>query len=185
MVSDNAPPMDQLQVAFPFSLGSRLGRNYQFTQFAATFEDTGTRKYFEGRRLEYTFSPRLTADFQEAFISSSSRSLEVTLTPDVYTGQSANLNFAGLKIRGLDQDFNSFATLGMTYNATPDTRFYGQFGIDDIGPSVLPNAAQNCVPGRHVAPTPARNEFDCRIHVCRPDHVQFTYPGNAVAGRTI
>ena len=31
MVSDNAPPLDQLQVAFPFSLGARLGRAYNFS----------------------------------------------------------------------------------------------------------------------------------------------------------
>jgi len=130
MISDNAPAMDQLQVAFPFSLGSRLGRNFRFTQFAATFKGTGSRKYFEGRRIEYTFSPHLTADFQDAFISSSSRSLETTFVPDFYTGQSAKIG--GLKIRGLDQDYNSFLNFGLAYAANPDTRFYGQLGIDDV-----------------------------------------------------
>ncbi len=132
MVSDNAPAFDQLQVAFPFSLGSHLGRDYHFTQFAATFQDQGTRKYFEGRRLEYAFNPRLTADFQEAFISSSSRSLEVSLLPDFYSSQSANLHISGLRISGLDQTFNSFLNLGFTYAASPDLRVYGQLGIDDI-----------------------------------------------------
>ncbi len=132
MVSDNAPALDQVQVAFPFSLGSRLGRNYRFTQFVSTFKEDGTRKYFEGRRIEYTFNSRLTADFQEAFKSSSSRSLEVTALPDFYTGQSADLKIGGLKIRGLDQSYNSFLNLGLSYAATPDTRVYGQLGIDDI-----------------------------------------------------
>ena len=128
LVSDNPPAMDQLQVAFPFSLGSHLGRNYHFTQFAATFEENGTRKYFEGRRYEYVFNSRLTADFQEAFKSSSSRSLELTPYPDFYDAQSSRI----LKLRGLDTNVNSFLNFGLSYAATPDTRFYGQFGVDDI-----------------------------------------------------
>ena len=132
MVSDNAPALDQLQVAFPFSLGSRFGREYRFTQFAATFEENGTRKYLEGRRIEYAFSPRLTADFQEAFKSSSAKSLEVTLLPDFYNGQNTNLHIKGLRITGLDQSYNSFLNLGLSYAAMPDIRFYGQLGIDDI-----------------------------------------------------
>ena len=50
--------------------------------------------------------------------------------PDFYSGQSAQIG--GLKIRGLDQDYNSFLNLGLSYAANPDTRVYGQFGVDDI-----------------------------------------------------
>ncbi len=132
MVSDNAPPLDQLQVAFPFSLGARLGRAYNFTQLLATFEESGTRKYFAARRLEYKFNPRLSVEFQQGYKSSSSQSLYVSLLPDFYNGQSTNLRVGGLKIRGLDQNYNGFLNFGASYALSPDTRFYGQFGIDDL-----------------------------------------------------
>ena len=128
MISDNAPPMDQIQLTFPFSLGPRLGRDYQFTQFVATFKDMGTRRYMEGRRVELAFTPRLTADFQEAFISTSSKSLKVTPIPDFYDAQSSKF----LKLRGLDKDFNAFINLGLSYEASQTARLYGQLGIDDI-----------------------------------------------------
>ena len=128
MVSDNAPPLDQIQIAFPFSLGARLGRDYRYTQFVSTFQQNGTRRYFEGRRVELAFTPRLTADFQEAFISSSSKSLRATLFPDFYDAESSKL----LKLRGLDQAFNAFLNLGLSYEATSEARVYGQFGVDDI-----------------------------------------------------
>ena len=129
MISDNAPPMDQIQVAFPFSLGPRLGRDYQFTQFVSTFKTAGgTRDYFEGRRVELAFTPRLTFDFQEAFISSSSKSLRATPIPGFYDAQSSKL----LKLRGIDADYNSFFNLGLAYEASPQARLYGQFGVDDI-----------------------------------------------------
>ncbi len=145
MVSDNSPAFDQIQAAFPFSLGSRFGRDYRFTQFVSTFEENGTRKYFEGRRIEYAFSPRLTADFQEAFKSSSGRSLEVTLLPDFYSAQSANLHIKGLRITGLDQTYNSFLNFGLSYAQTPEMRVYGQLGIDDIQ-----------TPGHHTYRTPRK-----------------------------
>jgi hypothetical protein len=132
MVSDNAPALDQLQIAFPFSLGARLGHDYHFTQFVSTFQQDGLRKYFAGRRIEYAFSPRLTADFQEAYISTSSKSLYVSLLPDFYSGQSANLKVSGLRITGLDSSFNSFLNLGLSYEATQSLRVYGQLGIDDL-----------------------------------------------------
>ena len=132
MVSDNAPPLDQLQVAFPFSLGARFGRAYNFTQLLATFEEGGTRKYFAARRIEYAFNSKLSVDFQEGYKSSSSRSLYVSLLPDFYNGQSTNLRIGGLKIRGLDKDYNGFLNFGAAYAASPDTRVYGQFGIDDL-----------------------------------------------------
>ena len=132
MVSDNAPPLDQLQIAFPFSLGARFGRAYNFTQLAATFEEGGTRKYFAARRIEYKFNSRLSAEFEEGYKSSSSQSLYVSLLPDFYNGQSTNLRVGGLKIRGLDQNYNGFLNFGAAYAVNPDTRFYGQFGIDDL-----------------------------------------------------
>jgi hypothetical protein len=145
MISDNAPAFDQLQVAFPFSLGARLGRGYDFTQFAATFKEGGTRKYLEARRIGFAFSPHLSADFQEAFKSSSSRALEVTLLPDFYTAQSANLKVGNLRITGLDQTYNAFLNFGLSYAADPNTRVYGQLGIDDIQ-----------TPGRRTYRTPRK-----------------------------
>ncbi len=132
MVSDNAPALDQLQIAFPFSLGARFGHDYHFSQFISTFKQNGQRKYFAGRRIEYAFSPRLTADFQEAYISTSSKSLYVSLLPDFYSGQSANLKIGGLRLQGLDQNYNSFLNFGLSYEATPSLRVYGQLGIDDL-----------------------------------------------------
>lgn len=145
MISDNAPAFDQLQLAFPFSLGARAGRNYSFTQFAATFKEGDTRKYLAGRRIEYAFSPHLNADFQEAFKSSTSRSLEVSFLPDFYTGQSANLKISGLRVTGLDATYNAFLNFGLSYAADPNTRVYGQLGIDDIQ-----------TPGRHTSRTPRK-----------------------------
>ena len=132
MVSDNAPALDQIQVAFPFSLGARFGREYHFTQFLSTFRENSVQRYFAGRRIEYAFTPRFTVDFQEAYISTSSRSLYVSLLPDFYSGQSANLKIGGLRILGLDQNFNSFLNFGVSYEAAPSLRVYGQLGVDDI-----------------------------------------------------
>lgn len=132
MVSDNAPALDQIQVAFPFSLGARFGREYHFTQFLSTFRENSVQRYFAGRRIEYAFTPRFTVDFQEAYISTSSQSLYVSLLPDFYSGQSANLKIGGLRILGLDQNFNSFLNFGVSYEAAPSLRVYGQLGVDDI-----------------------------------------------------
>ena len=132
MVSDNAPALDQVQVSFPFSLGARFGHDYHFTQFLSTFKQDSVQKYFAGRRIEYAFSPRLTADFQEAYLSTASNSLYVSLLPDFYSGQSANLKIGSLRITGLDQRYNSFLNFGLSYEATPTVRVYGQLGIDDL-----------------------------------------------------
>ncbi len=132
MVSDNAPALDQLQIAFPFSLGARLGHDYHFSQFLSTFKQDGVQKYFGARRIEFAFSPRLTADFQESYLSTASQSLYVSLLPDFYSGQSANLKVSGLRISGLDASFNSFLNLGLSYEATQSVRVYGQLGIDDL-----------------------------------------------------
>ncbi len=145
MISDNAPALDQIQVAFPFSLGPRLGREYHFTQFLATFRDHSQRKYLAARRIEYAFSPRFTADFQEAYLSTSSRALYVSLLPDFYSGQSANLKIGGLRLQGLDEAYNSFLNFGASYEASPSLRVYGQLGIDDIQ-----------TPGRRTYRTPRK-----------------------------
>ena len=128
LVSDNPPAMDQLQVAFPFSLGPRLGREYHYTQFVSTFSDGGTRRYFEGRRIEYQFSPHLTADFQDSFLSTSQESLKLAPFPFFYIAQGSKV----IGLRNLDAKFNAFMNFTVAYAANPDTRFYGQFGIDDI-----------------------------------------------------
>ena len=132
MVSDNAPALDQIQVAFPFSLGARFGREYHFTQFLSTFRENSVQRYFAGRRIEYAFTPRFTVDFQEAYLSTASKSLYVSLLPDFYSGQSANLKIGSLRLLGLDQNFNSFLNFGVSYEATPSLRVYGQLGVDDI-----------------------------------------------------
>lgn len=132
MISDNAPAFDQIQVAFPFSLGPRFGREYHFTQFLSTFRENSVRKYLAGRRIEYAFTPRFTVDFQEAYISTASKSLYVSVLPDFYSGQSANLKIGSLRLQGLDQNYNSFLNFGASYEATQSLRVYGQLGIDDI-----------------------------------------------------
>ncbi len=145
MVSDNAPALDQIQIAFPFSLGTRFGHDYHFTQFLSTFRQNSVQKYFAGRRIEYAFNPKFSVDFQEAYISSASQSLYVSLLPDFYTGQSANLKIGGLRLQGLDQTYNSFLNLGASYEASESLRVYGQLGIDDIQ-----------TPGHHTYRTPRK-----------------------------
>lgn len=145
LVSDNAPGLDQIQIAFPFSLGARLGHDYHFTQFLSTFKENGTQKYFAGRRIEYAFNSRFSIDFQEAYKSSSSKSIYVSLLPDFYTGQSANLRVGGLRLNGLDQTYNGFLNIGAAYAANPSLRLYGQIGIDDLQ-----------TPGRRTYRTPRK-----------------------------
>ena len=145
MISDNAPALDQIRIAFPFSLGTRFGHDYRFTQFLSTFRQSSVQHYLAGRRIEYSFNPKFTVDFQEAYISTSSQSLYVSLLPDFYSGQSANLKIGGLRIQGLDQTYNSFLNLGASYEASPSLRVYGQLGIDDIQ-----------TPGRHTYRTPRK-----------------------------
>ena len=130
MLSDNAPAFDQVRLAFPFSLGEHFGRNYRFSQMATTFQENNQRKYFEARRLEYAFSPSFNIDFEEAFKSTSSRSLILTPLPDFYSAQS--FKAGGLHVSGLDESFNAFFNLGASFAADPNTRLYGQLGVDDI-----------------------------------------------------
>ena len=88
LLSDNAPAMDQIQVAFPFSLGAHLGREYRFTQLVATFQEVASANIFP-RRLELAVTPRLTADFR-TFKASRSRALGLALLPDYLYAKNGN-----------------------------------------------------------------------------------------------
>ena len=147
LLSDNAPPLDQIQVAFPFSLGPHLGRGYHFTQLLGEFAEGGTVKYFAARRIELAVSPRLTADFQEAYKASTTRALVVSLAPDFYTGK--NLNLApvihGVAVRNLEDYYNAVLDFGLTYEAGDALRVYGQFALDDLR-----------TPGKHSGVTPRK-----------------------------
>ncbi len=134
LLSDNAPPLDQIQVSFPFSLGPRLGRNYHFSQLLGRFTEGGGVKYFAARRVELAVSPRLTADFQEAYKASIRRALVVSLLPDFYSGKNANLGpvLPGVAIRNLEDYYNAVLNFGLTYDAGEALRVYGQFAVDDL-----------------------------------------------------
>ena len=134
LLSDNAPALDQIQVAFPFSLGPHLGREYRFTQLLSTFEEGGERKYFVAQRYEVAVSPRFSADFQQAFKASRSRALALALIPDYYNAKNANLSaiIPRLRIGGLEDYYNSVLNAGLTYQADPRLRVYGQFALDDL-----------------------------------------------------
>ncbi|MDR3707217.1 MAG: hypothetical protein P4L33_02875 [Capsulimonadaceae bacterium] len=124
LISDNVPAYDEIKVAFPFSLGAMLGKNWRYTQFASTFNDYEGKRYFEGRRIEYEFSQLWNVDYEEAFKSSYSGSLAATPMPF--------LVFKGTNLDYLDSQFNYNAALGLNYSAGPDTRLYTQYFIDDF-----------------------------------------------------
>ena len=147
LLSDNAPPLDQLQVRFPFSLGPHLGRGYQFTQLLGQFSEGGSVRYFAARRIELAVSPRLTADLQEAYKASTSRALAVSLLPDFYSGKNANLSpvFPGVAVRNLEDYYNAVLGFGLAYDAGDALRVYGQFALDDLRS-----------PGSHSGTTPRK-----------------------------
>ena len=147
LLSDNAPPMDQVQIAFPFSLGPRLGRNYHFSQLLAQFSEGGQVRYFAARRIELAISPRLTADLQEGYKASTSRALVVSLLPDFYSGKNANLSpiLPGVAIRNLENYYNAVLNFGLAYDAGAKLRVYGQFAVDDLR-----------TPGKHSGLTPRK-----------------------------
>lgn len=147
LLSDNAPPLDQIQIRFPFSLGPRLGRRYQFSQILGQFSEGGSVRYFAARRIELAVSPRLTADLQEAYKASTSRALVVSLLPDFYSGKNANLSpvLRGVVIRNLEDYYNAVLGFGLTYDAGGAGRVYGQFALDDLR-----------TPGRHSGETPRK-----------------------------
>ncbi|MBV9849683.1 MAG: hypothetical protein JO250_08340 [Armatimonadetes bacterium] len=129
LLSDNAPPFDQALVAFPFSLGAHLGRDYRYSQMLSAYKLNGRTIYFSARRVEYAFSRQLNADFQENFASDTARSLLLTPLPDFYNAE--NFNVLGLRSSGFNQKFNANFNLGLSYDGGP-LRLYGQFFLDDI-----------------------------------------------------
>jgi hypothetical protein len=130
MLSDNAPPVPQAEITFPFSLGSVLGRNYHYSQLATAYGFQGRTVYMSARRLEYDFNSRLNADFQEDFLSDSARSLQLIPLPDFYSSE--NYNILGLRNSGFDHKFNANFNFGVAYSAGPALRVYGQFLVDDL-----------------------------------------------------
>ena len=132
LLSDNAPPFDQIRLRFPFSLGARLGREYLYTQTVGVFQEYGQSKYVEERRIEHHFSRQWTADFQEAFKTTSSGALLVTPLPLNSQGVSFDKLIPGAKFRNIDHEFNYSLNLGAAYTPSADDRLYGQFYIDDM-----------------------------------------------------
>lgn len=131
-LSDNAPPLDEMRVSFPFSLGAHAGRDYRYTQILSTFSELGVRKYLEARRVEYAFNPALNVDVQESFKSSASGSLLVSAVPfDIESANFAKvLHFAD--IHNVNSQFNYNLDFGASYAPTPSFRTYGRFFIDDM-----------------------------------------------------
>lgn len=125
LISDNVPPFDEVRVSFPFSLGVRFGENYRYTQFISSFQDYAGPRYFEGRRIEYAFSSRWNAQYEEAFKSNFEGTLYSTpLIPFQLYKNFTNINFSEPLVK-YDYDF------GLTYSASANTRFYGQYVIND------------------------------------------------------
>lgn len=133
MLGDNAPALNQIQVAFPFSLGARFGQNYRFTQMVSTFKANDAHEYLAARRIEYTFSSQWSADFQEAFLADRSWALQFVPFPDYYTAKNANIPILGLREKYLDAEYKAAYNLTASYR-TPDDglRFYGQFLLHDL-----------------------------------------------------
>ncbi|BDI32777.1 hypothetical protein CCAX7_48280 [Capsulimonas corticalis] len=132
LMSDNAPPYDQIRLRFPFSLGSRLGRNYLYTQTAGFFKEYGATKYLETRRIEYRFSRQWNADVQEAFKTTSAGALWATPLPLNSQALSLDKLIPGARLKNIDREFNYTVNLGAAYTPSPDDRIYGQFFIDDL-----------------------------------------------------
>jgi hypothetical protein len=124
LLSDNAPPMDQMRIEFPFSLGPRLGRNWQYTQVASTFKEYGTQKYFQARRIELNLNSHWNADFEEAVKSSRAAYLLAAPMPFYL--------FKGITLSSLDVHSNYNFNLGLNYSSGPDLRVYSQLMVDDI-----------------------------------------------------
>lgn len=124
LLSDNAPPMDQIQLRFPFSLGAHLGRNWQYTQMASTFDENGSRKYFQARRIELSFNRHWNADFEEAVKSSRSAWLLGAPFPFYL--------YKGMTLSSLDIHSNYNFNLGLNYSSGPNLRVYSQLMVDDI-----------------------------------------------------
>lgn len=136
LLSDNAPALDELRFAFPFNLGRVLGRDWSFTQIAATYDKAGaSRRYFEARRVERHFSPKWSAEFQEAFITNDGdAAAKLFFLPFAFNSSQRDVRqVTGIRLRdNLDERLNYTLAAGAAYQAAPRTRAYGQFFVDDL-----------------------------------------------------
>jgi hypothetical protein len=124
LISDNSPPFNQLSVAFPFSLGKHLGRNYSYVQMATIYRELGLNQYMEARRIGYDFNGMWHFDIQEAFISDVSSSLAYTPVPfDIGRG---------FQITQAQNDSKYKVGATLSYSPSILDSVYGQFLLDDI-----------------------------------------------------
>jgi hypothetical protein len=124
LLSDNAPPLDQLRVSFPFSFGKHLGRNWNYTQLAATYDQDNTRTYFQARRIDINFNHRWSAQYEEALKATASSMLLRAPLPFLI-GKSINL-------QGAEGNSEFIANLGAEYQPATQFRAYGQLLINDV-----------------------------------------------------
>lgn len=124
LISDNVPAFDEIRVSFPFSLGSKLGENYRYTQFASSFKDYAGVRYFEGREIEYAFSSQWNLQYQEAFKASFEGSLNSTPMVPYLAFKSHDLSY-------IDSRYNYNENIGLSYSASPNSRIYAQYFVDD------------------------------------------------------
>jgi hypothetical protein len=124
LLSDNGSPLDQLRVAFPFSMGQHLGRNWNYTQLASTYDKSGTRTYLQARRIEINFSTKWSAQYEEALESTSSSLLLRAPLPF--------LTAKGINLSSAEGDSEFIANTGLQYQANREFRTYGQLLINDI-----------------------------------------------------
>lgn len=139
VISDNSPSMPQARLNFPFSLGGHLGRNYSYSEIAATFEEDDVRKFFLARQIGYQFSNKLSANIQEALKANYSGSLWLIPLPlNTASAKFSNLGLSG--VHTADAQSNYVVNLGLNYAWIPQDRVYGQFLIDDLkNPGGLPD----------------------------------------------
>ena len=129
MLSDNSPAFDQLQVTFPFSLGRHLGRNYSFEQMASTFQENGSARYLEVRRVGYQFSKAWNFSAGDAFKTNYSSFLLDTPLP-FHIGQDISIKAFG---DDSHQEMNNQQVdTTLTFSPSTTARLYGQLFIDDI-----------------------------------------------------
>ncbi len=124
LISDNSPPLDQLRVSFPFSLGKSFGRHWNYTQLAATYDENQKRIYFQARRVEINFNSKWSGQYEEALKSTSSSMLV-----------RAPLPFYPAKLidNSTTNDTTEFiANFGLQYQPVKQLRTYGQFLLNDI-----------------------------------------------------
>ena len=137
LLSDNAPALDQIRIAFPFNLGgSFLGRDWYYTQIAATFDSDNSagsnRHYLEARRIERHFTKHWSADVQEAILTTD-RDAALRLAPVPFALSPFRQSIRKVSLRGdTDEKLNYTVAAGLAYQAAPGTRFYGQFFVDDL-----------------------------------------------------